>query len=121
MSDDNSRDAGLPDPVISVGSSNVDLGSAFRSSAEAAIRKSVAKHMGRLTAASVHVAAEGSSYRCSLTIQVGGTPTLAAEGDGPDVPAAFRAALEKVDKQLRRTKRALREDRHNRPDRRTTA
>jgi ribosomal subunit interface protein len=106
----------MTDETITVGSANVDLGSAFREHAQQRIREVTAKYFGHLTLASVHVTKEGISYRCSINIQMGALKTMTSEGEAKDVPVAFRAALEKVEKQLRRAKRELREDKATRSD-----
>ncbi|MHC2017768.1 HPF/RaiA family ribosome-associated protein [Methylobacterium sp. CM6247] len=111
----------MSDENITVGSAHVDLGSEFRQQAQTRILDTAKKYLGDLTMASVHVAREGSDYRCSVNMQMGGTPMMSAEALGPEVPLAFRSALQKVEKQLRRTKRLLREDRAHQPDRITTA
>ncbi|MDB5591206.1 HPF/RaiA family ribosome-associated protein [Enterovirga sp.] len=111
----------MSDQNITVGSAHVDLGEAFRDSARTQIRAVAAKYLGDLTMAGVHVAREGISYRCSVTMQMGALNTMVAEATGKEVPVAFRAALSKVEKQLRRTKRALREDKLQLPDRMATA
>jgi ribosome-associated translation inhibitor RaiA len=54
-------------------------------------------------------------------MQMGSLNLLTGEGKGKDVPLAFRTALGKVAKQLRRTKRLLREDRPGRPGKVLTA
>jgi ribosome-associated translation inhibitor RaiA len=54
-------------------------------------------------------------------MQLRGNAVMSGEAEGPEVPIAFRAALAKVEKQLRRTKRELREDKQTRPTRITTA
>jgi len=106
---------------ITVGSAHVDLGDAFRELAQDEIRKTARKYIGDLTNASVHVAREGRDFRCSITMQLGGAGLMSGEAEGPEVPIAFRTALAKVEKQLRRTKRELREDKQTRPTRMTTA
>jgi ribosomal subunit interface protein len=106
----------MSDDNISVGSAHVDLGTRFREQAQEQIRKLAKKYLGNLTVASVHVAREGTRYRCSVSMQMGGSASLIADGKGTDVPMAFRTALSKVSKQLRRTKRMLREDRPNERD-----
>jgi ribosomal subunit interface protein len=111
----------MSDENITVGSAHVDLGSAFREEAKERIREVAKKYLGDLTMASVHVAHEGSLYRCSVNMQMGGHPIVSGEATAKDVPLAFRTALGKVGKQLRRTKRLLREDRPNQPDRMATA
>jgi ribosomal subunit interface protein len=106
---------------ITVGSAHIDLGTTFREHAQERIRKAAEKYLGDLTMASVHVAREGVSYRCSVIMQMGGHPVMSGEAKASEVPLAFRVALEKVEKQLRRTKRELREDKVNRPTRGATA
>lgn len=111
----------MNDETITIGSAHVELGSSFREQAETRIRDVARKYLGDLTLASVHVAREGGDYRCSVNMQMAGNGMTSAEARGPDVPLAFRTALQKVEKQLRRTKRLLREDRAHQPDRITTA
>jgi len=111
----------MSDEIITVGSAHIDLGQAFRETAQRRIREVAAKYLGDLTGASVHVAQEGAAYRCSVTIQMGGNPLVSGEAQAHDVPLAFRTALAKAAKQLRRTKRELREDKAGRPGRITTA
>ena len=111
----------MTDENITVGSAHVDLGSSFREDAQQRIRSAAKKYLGDLTMASVHVAREGADYRCSVNMQMGGHPLVSGEALAQDVPLAFRTALGKVQKQLRRTKRLLREDRPHQPDRIITA
>jgi ribosomal subunit interface protein len=111
----------MSDENITVGSAQIDLGSRFREQAQEQIRKLAKKYLGDLTMASVHVDREGTRYRCSVNMQMGGYNQMVAEAKGTDVPMAFRSALGKVSKQLRRAKRLLREDRQNRPARIATA
>jgi ribosomal subunit interface protein len=104
------------DKEITVQSSNVTLGERMPEYAREAIRKVAAKYFGRLNTASVHVTREGIAYRCSVNVQMGALPMKSAEGRGKDVYLAFGDALNKVAKQLRRTKRELREDKAERTD-----
>ena len=111
----------MSDENITVGSAHVDLGTHFRESAQQRIRDLAKKYLGDLTMASVHVAHEGTLYRCSVNIQMGGYNQVSAEAKAKSVPLAFRTALTKASKQLRRAKRLLREDRPNQPERMNTA
>ena len=111
----------MSDDNITVGSSDVELGARFAEQAQNKVRAIAKKHLGNLTGASVHVAQEGRFYRCSVNMQMGSLKVVTGEGKGKDVPLAFRTALGKAAKQLRRTKRLLREDRPNRPERVVTA
>lgn len=107
----------MSDENITIGSPNVDLGTRFRDQAQDQIRKLAKKYLGNLTMASVHIAQEGSRYRCSVSMKMGGFNLVTAEAKGMDAPMAFRTALGKVSKQLRRAKRLIREDRASRPER----
>jgi ribosomal subunit interface protein len=104
------------DTPITVQSSNVDLGDAFREHAQENIRRAAGKYFGRLNTASVHVTREGLFFRCTVNIQIAALKTLSAEFQHKDCYLAFNGALEKVEKQLRRMKRELREDKATRVD-----
>ncbi|WP_445500974.1 ribosome hibernation-promoting factor, HPF/YfiA family [Microvirga sp. G4-2] len=101
---------------ILVQSSTVDLGEAFPEYARTNIRQVAGKYFGRLSAASVHVAREGITYRCTVNIQMGALKKMTGEAKNKDLYAAFRQALQKAAKQLRRSKRELREDKAERVD-----
>ena len=102
--------------TILVQSSNVDLGDMFPEYARTNIRQVAGKYFGRLSTASVHVTREGITYRCTVNIQMGALKMMSGEAKNKDVYAAFRAALQKTAKQLRRSKRELREDKAARTD-----
>ncbi|MBX9760179.1 MAG: ribosome-associated translation inhibitor RaiA [Beijerinckiaceae bacterium] len=105
-----------PDGAITIGSSNVDLGDALRAHVHQEIEAAAKKYLQNLTLAAVHFAHEGSSYRCSVTVQIGALPTMAAEAQSHDAYVAFNQALAKAAKQMRRAKRAVREDKPVRAD-----
>ena len=111
----------MSDENITVGSAHVDLSPNFREGAQQRIREVAKKYLGDLTLASVHVAHEGAMYRCSVNMQMRGHNLVTGEAMARDVPLAFRTALGKLQKQLRRTKRLLREDRVHRPSKVNTA
>ncbi|WP_414472963.1 ribosome hibernation-promoting factor, HPF/YfiA family [Microvirga sp. M2] len=101
---------------ILVQSSNVDLGDAFPEFARTNIRQVAGKYFGRLSNASVYVSREGITYRCTVNIQMGALKVMTGEAKNKEVYAAFRQALQKAAKQLRRSKRELREDKAERID-----
>ncbi|SCY27405.1 ribosome hibernation-promoting factor, HPF/YfiA family [Microvirga guangxiensis] len=96
--------------AILVQSSNVDLGDMFPEYARTNIRQVASKYFGRLSTASVHVTREGNTYRCTVNIQMGALKVMTGEAKNKDLYAGFRQALQKTAKQLRRSKRELRED-----------
>ena len=95
---------------IAIKSGNIDLGDALRDYAEQSILKVASKYFGRLTSASAHFNRQGSAYRCSINLQMGGLPVVSAEADAHDATQAFDTALERAATQLRRKKRELRDD-----------
>jgi ribosomal subunit interface protein len=104
------------DKNITVQSSSIDLGSSLPGHVRDSVLRIASKYFGRLNTASVHFNREGITYRCSLNMQMGGLPMKSAEARDKDIYVAFNAALEKVGKQLRRTKREVREDKGERVD-----
>ncbi len=104
------------DKAITVQSSNVHLGDGLPDYARESILRVASKYFGRLNTASAHFTKEGITYRCSVNMQMGGLPMKSAEAKDKDIYLSFNAALEKVAKQLRRTKRELREDKAERTD-----
>ena len=101
---------------ILVQSSTVDLGENFPEFAKTNIRRVAGKYFGRLSSASVHVTREGITYRCTVNMQMGALKMMSGEAKDKDLYTAFRAALQKTAKQLRRSKRELREDKAERTD-----
>ncbi len=104
------------DNNILVQSSTVDLGDNFPEYAKTNIRQVAGKYFGRLSTASVHVTREGITYRCTVNIQMGALKMMSGEAKNKDLYTAFRSALQKTAKQLRRSKRELREDKAERID-----
>jgi ribosomal subunit interface protein len=104
------------DEAITIQSSNIYLGDKLPDHARENILRVASKYFGRLNATAAHFPKEGITYRCSVNTQMGGLPTKSAEDKDEDIYLAFNAALTKVAKQLRRTKRELREDKGERVD-----
>ena len=104
------------DKNITIQSSNIDLGSSLTGHARESILRVASKYFGRLNTASVHFNREGITYRCSVNMQMGALPMKSAEAREKDIYLAFNAALEKIAKQLRRSKREVREDKAERVD-----
>ena len=99
---------------ITMESSNQPITDLLREHGRDAILKTAEKYLGNLVSASVHFTGEGILSRCSVVMQVGGLPRMAADASDKDMRAAFNHALDKVATQMRRTKRELREDKPSR-------
>ncbi len=104
------------DKNIAVQSSSIELGSSLPAHARESILRVAGKYFGRLNTASVHFNREGITYRCSINMQMGALPMKSAEARDKDIYLAFNSALNKLAKQLRRTKREVREDKAERVD-----
>jgi ribosomal subunit interface protein len=102
--------------TITIGSAHVDLGDALRGHVRQSLTETASKYLQHMTGAAVHFVHEGADYRCSITVQVGSLPLMAAEAQAKDAYLAFNQALDKVAKQMRRAKRAVREDKAVRSD-----
>ena len=102
--------------TITVQSSNVDLGEVLPQHARESIERVAGKYFGQLITAAVHFTREGQFYRCTVNIQMSGTKLMTGEAQNDDAFQAFNAALNKAAKQLRRKKRAVREDKGTRID-----
>src|SRR4051812_8740919 len=107
------------DEEIHVLSSNVELGDGLTEHCRTRILELGSKYFGKLTRATTHFRHEGQAFACSVKIKSGALEPYAAENTHRDAHQAFNGALAKVAKQLRRTKRMLREDKAQRPDKDT--
>ena len=104
------------DQTILVQSSTIDLGDVLPDYARTSILQLAGKYFGHLNTASVHFNREGTMYRCTVNVQIGALKMMSGVAKSTYIYAAFRLALERVAKQLRRAKRELREDKAARID-----
>jgi ribosomal subunit interface protein len=102
--------------AIMIQSSKVHLGDGLADYARENILRVASKDFERLNTASARFPKEGITYRCSVNMQMDGLPMKSAEARDKDIYLCFNTALGKVAKQLRRTKRELREDKGERID-----
>jgi ribosomal subunit interface protein len=68
----------------------------------------LSKHFDRGAETNVVFSHEGSAFRVDCTTHLDSGVVLKAQGDAHDAHHAFEAALEKLEKQIRRHKRKLR-------------
>ena len=96
---------------ITVSSHQVELGEALRNHAAEQLRRLSAKYFdGAEDIAATFSRTGKSGFGCSLRVHAGRGLYFDGEGEHANAYTAFAIALEKVAKQLRRQKRALRED-----------
>jgi ribosomal subunit interface protein len=87
----------------------VALGEVLPRRSRRAIIELTDKYFGHLSAATVYFERDGSSFRSTVNIQVGGLGVMTGEASHADCYRAFDIALAKVAKRLRRMKRRLRD------------
>jgi len=104
------------DKDITIGSSNVDLGEVLTERARKGMIDLASKYFGKLTKGAVHFTREGINYRCTVSMQAGGLPMVAAEAQHKDAYTALDQVLDKVAAQMRRLKRERRDDKPERHD-----
>jgi ribosomal subunit interface protein len=98
--------------VLQVSAKHIDIGDALRSRAESRIREAVEKYFHGGFDGQVVLEREGSGYRSECTIHLDSGVVLHAEGVAQDAPASFDLAAERIEKRLRRYKRARIDGRH---------
>jgi ribosomal subunit interface protein len=91
----------------------IDIGEALQTHVKAEMGETVEKYAQRPTEAIVVFSRVGHEFHCEATIHLSTGLTAAAKGHASEIYAAFESCREKMDKQLRRYKRRLR-DHHDR-------
>jgi len=91
----------------------IDIGEALQTHVKAELGEVVEKYAQRPTDAMVVFSRSAHENVCEATIHLSTGLTATAKGHAPEIYAAFEACRERLDKQLRRYKRRLR-DHHNR-------
>ena len=101
---------------ISVSGQQIDVGEALRRHVEKRIDGSVTKYFDNAIDAQVVFSREGSRFRTHVRVHVGKDMEWESHADGKDIHTSFNAAVEHIEKQLRRHKRKKRDhhrDHHN--------
>jgi len=87
----------------------IDIGNALTTHVESETGDMLGKYSGRPTDANIVFSKSGHEYVCETVIHLSTGLTAQARGHEPEIYAAFDSALEKMDKQLRRYKRRLKD------------
>jgi ribosomal subunit interface protein len=85
----------------------IDIGEALQTHVNTELVSVVEKYAGRPTDAQVTFSRSAHEHVCEATVHLSSGLTAAAKGKATEIYAAFDAAAEKLDKQLRRYKRRL--------------
>ncbi|MDB5372132.1 MAG: ribosomal protein [Belnapia sp.] len=102
---------------IAIHGHQMDVGEALRSHVTERLIAVSGKYFGGAEDMTARFSRTGQGgFSCSVRIHSGRDLLFAGSAEAAEAPVAFNAALEHVAKQLRRRKRALREDKPVNPD-----
>lgn len=94
----------------------IDVGEALQTHVKAELGETVEKYSQRPTDAMVIFSRNAHEYLCEATVHLSTGLTAAAKGQATEVYAAFEACRERMDKQLRRYKRRLKDHHRDRSE-----
>ena len=92
----------------------IDVGEALQTHIKAELAELVEKYQQRPTEAVVVLSRDAHNFVCEATFHLSTGLTAAAKGHATEIYAAFEACREKLDKQLRRYKRRLKDHHRDR-------
>ena len=94
----------------------IDIGAALQTHVETELGATLAKYAGRPTEAYVVFSKSGHEHVSECVVHLSTGLTVQATGRDSEIYAAFDACCEKMDKQLRRYKRRLKDHHRDRPE-----
>jgi len=94
----------------------IDVGDALQTHVKSELGETLDKYAGRPTDAQVVFSRTAHEFHCEAVVHLSTGLTAQSRGHATDIYAAFEAAREKMDKQLRRYKRRLKDHHHARPE-----
>lgn len=92
----------------------IDVGEALQTHVKSELGGTFEKYAQRPTDATVFFSRDASSFHCDATVHLSTGLTVSAKGHSHEIYAAFEAARERMDKQVRRYKRRLRDHHRDR-------
>ena len=94
----------------------IDIGEALQTHVQTELSEILSKYAGRPTEAVVVFSRTGHEHVAECVVHLSTGLTVQATARDPEIYAAFDACGEKMDKQLRRYKRRLKDHHRDRPD-----
>lgn len=94
----------------------IDIGEALQTHVKTELGETVEKYAGRPTDATVIFSKSGHEYVCETVVHLSTGLTTQARGTATEIYGAFDACRDKMDKQLRRYKRRLKDHHRERQD-----
>lgn len=98
-----------------VSGKQIDVGEALQTHVKAELGEVVEKYAQRPTECVVVFSRNAHEYVCEAAIHLSTGLTAQAKGHATEIYAAFESCREKMDKQMRRYKRRIRNHHHHRP------
>jgi ribosomal subunit interface protein len=95
--------------VVRIAGTNVDLGQALRTRIDATVADTVRKYFDRGYSGQVAVSKNGRIFETDLVIHIDTGKVFEASGSDTDAYVSFEQAAERLDKQLSRYKRRLKD------------
>lgn len=92
-----------------VSGKQIDIGESLQTHVETELGDVFSKYAGRPTDAHVVFSKDGHEFACETVVHLSTGLTVQARGHAHEIYAAFDASVEKIDKQLRRYKRRLKD------------
>jgi ribosomal subunit interface protein len=92
----------------------IDIGDALQTHVKDSLNTVVEKYAERPTDSTVIFSKSGAEYMCETTIHLSTGLTASAKGTAHEIYAAFEKAADKMEKQLRRYKRRLKDHHRDR-------
>lgn len=93
----------------------IDIGEALQTHVKVGLDDMVSKYSGRPTDANIIFSKSGHEHVCEVIIHLSTGLTVQARGHDHEIYAAFESCRDKMDKQLRRYKRRLKDHHRERP------
>ena len=87
----------------------IDIGEALQTHVRSELSEMIGKYAGRPTDAIVTFSKSGHEFVCETVVHLSTGLNVQAKGHSPEIYAAFDASSEKMEKQLRRNKRKLKD------------
>ena len=101
---------------IQVSGKHIDVGDAMRSHVSDRIAEVAGKYAGRATEANVTFSKDAHEFKCDATVHLSTGLTTQATARAHEIYAAFDSTADKMEKQLRRYKRRLKDHHKDRQD-----
>jgi ribosomal subunit interface protein len=99
-----------------VSGKQIDIGTALQTHVESTLGDSVRKYAERPTDAQVVFSKSGHEFVCEATVHLSTGLTAQAKAHAPEIYASFDLCAEKMEKQLRRYKRRLKDHHRTRSE-----